>query len=170
VGVDRASIARLDSAGGVRAHPTCSPDLAWPSGSVRPQSADSTSGRRGREFKSPPPDQVRGGFRRWGPEPATIFSNQHGLNLLLVRGHKRFKGGAWRLTVNATDPVTGKRTPVYATVHAPNNKRGAAKADSETVAGRGGWANSTTPLQVYSRFRPARDAELARSLAERLDG
>jgi len=90
--------------------------------------------------------------------------------LLLVRGHKRFKGGAWRLAVNATDPVTGKRTPVYATVHAPNNKRRAAKADSETVAGRGGWANSTTPLQVYSRFRPARDAELARSLAERLDG
>ena len=40
-------------------------------------------------------------------------------------------GGAWRLTVNATDPVTGKRKPVYATVYAPNNKRGAAKADSE---------------------------------------
>jgi len=48
-----------------------------------------------------------------------------------VRGHKRFKAGAWRLTVNAMDPVTGKRKPVYATVHAPNNKRGAAKADSE---------------------------------------
>ncbi|HET6949010.1 MAG TPA: hypothetical protein VFI47_01445 [Acidimicrobiales bacterium] len=48
-----------------------------------------------------------------------------------MRGHKRFKAGAWRLTVNATDPLTGKRKPVYATVHAPNNKRGAAKADSE---------------------------------------
>jgi integrase len=48
-----------------------------------------------------------------------------------VRGHKRFKAGAWRLTVNATDPVTGERKPVYATVHAPNNRRGEAKADSE---------------------------------------
>jgi integrase len=48
-----------------------------------------------------------------------------------VRGHKRFKAGAWRLNVNAKDPVTGKRKPVYATVHAPNNKRGEAKADSE---------------------------------------
>jgi integrase len=43
-------------------------------------------------------------------------------------------------------------------------------ADIETVAGRGGWANSTTPLEVYSHFRPARDGELARQLAERLDG
>ena len=48
-----------------------------------------------------------------------------------MRGHKRFKAGAWRLTVNAKDPVTGKRKPVYATVHAPNNKRGEARADSE---------------------------------------
>jgi hypothetical protein len=44
---------------------------------------------------------------------------------------RSIKAGAWRLTVNAKDPVTGKRKPVYATVHAPNNKRGAAKADSE---------------------------------------
>jgi hypothetical protein len=43
-------------------------------------------------------------------------------------------------------------------------------ADIETVAGRGGWASTTTPLEVYSHFRPARDAELARRLAERLDG
>lgn len=35
--------------------------------------------------------------------------------------------------------------------------------------GRGGWANSTTPLQVYAHFRPARDAELARQLATKLD-
>jgi hypothetical protein len=40
-------------------------------------------------------------------------------------------------------------------------------ADIETVAGRGGWANSTTPLEVYSQFRP--DDQLARQLAERLD-
>jgi integrase len=48
-----------------------------------------------------------------------------------VKGHKRFRAGAWRLTVNATDPVTGKRKPVYRTVHAPNNRRGESKADSE---------------------------------------
>lgn len=48
-----------------------------------------------------------------------------------MRGHKRFRAGAWRLTVNAADPITGKRKPVYATVHAPNNKRGAGIADSE---------------------------------------
>jgi integrase len=48
-----------------------------------------------------------------------------------VKGHKRFRAGAWRLTVNAKDPVTGKRKPVYRTVHAPDTKRGAAKADTE---------------------------------------
>jgi integrase len=42
--------------------------------------------------------------------------------------------------------------------------------DIETVAGRGGWANTTTPLEIYSHFQPARDGELARKLAERLDG
>jgi integrase len=41
--------------------------------------------------------------------------------------------------------------------------------DIETVAGRGGWANTTTPLEIYSHFRPARDTELARRLAQRLD-
>jgi len=43
-------------------------------------------------------------------------------------------------------------------------------ADIDTVASRGGWANSTTPLEVYSHFQPARDADLVRKLAERLDG
>jgi WD40 repeat protein len=33
---------------------------------ARHSSLGHASGRRGREFKSPPPDQVRGGFRRWG--------------------------------------------------------------------------------------------------------
>jgi integrase len=42
--------------------------------------------------------------------------------------------------------------------------------DIETIAARGGWANSTTPLEVYSHFRPARDADLAERLAKRLDG
>jgi hypothetical protein len=38
---------------------------------VRRMSADQTSGRRGREFKSPPPDQDRGGFGA-DREPANI--------------------------------------------------------------------------------------------------
>jgi integrase len=42
--------------------------------------------------------------------------------------------------------------------------------DIETIAARGGWANTTTPLEVYSHFRPARDADLAERLAKRLDG
>jgi integrase len=41
--------------------------------------------------------------------------------------------------------------------------------DVVTIAGRGGWANATTPLQVYSHFQPARDVEAARRLAARLD-
>jgi integrase len=47
-------------------------------------------------------------------------------------GHKRFKDGAWKLTVSAgTDPVTGKRKQVHATVQAPNNGEGAKQADIE---------------------------------------
>jgi integrase len=42
--------------------------------------------------------------------------------------------------------------------------------DIKTVAARGGWANTTTPLEVYSAFVPARDAELALRLAKLLDG
>jgi hypothetical protein len=42
--------------------------------------------------------------------------------------------------------------------------------DIQTLAGRGGWANATTPLQVYAHFQPARDVEAARRLAARLDG
>jgi integrase len=42
--------------------------------------------------------------------------------------------------------------------------------DIKTVAARGGWANATTPLEVYSAFVPARDAELALRLAKLLDG
>lgn len=42
--------------------------------------------------------------------------------------------------------------------------------DIETIASRGGWANTTTPLEIYSHFQPARDGELARKLAGRLDG
>lgn len=42
-------------------------------------------------------------------------------------------------------------------------------ADPNTVAGRGGWADNTTPLAVYGHFQPPRDAALADQLARRLE-
>jgi hypothetical protein len=49
-----------------------------------------------------------------------------------MRGHKRFKDGAWRLTVEASkDPITGKRRAVNRTVRAPNTRAGAQAADVE---------------------------------------
>jgi hypothetical protein len=49
-----------------------------------------------------------------------------------MRGHKRFKDGAWRLIVDAgKDPITGKRRQLNRTVRAPNTRAGAATADVE---------------------------------------
>jgi len=87
--VHRASIARSCSTGGIRAQPPCQSELAQPFGSVRPRSADSTSGRRGREFKSPPPDQVRGGFRCWCRQPADSASAQRAASSRNDRPHCR---------------------------------------------------------------------------------
>ena len=47
-------------------------------------------------------------------------------------GHKRFRAGAWRLTVEGPkDPITGKRRQVHRTVRAPNTKAGEKTADLE---------------------------------------
>jgi hypothetical protein len=52
-------------------------------------------------------------------------------NILGVRGHKRYKDGAWRLVVaNGVDPVTGRRRTIYETVRGPNNRAGAKLADA----------------------------------------
>jgi hypothetical protein len=49
-----------------------------------------------------------------------------------MRGQKRFKDGAWRLTVEASkDPITGKRRAVNRPVRAPNTRAGAQAADVE---------------------------------------
>ena len=49
-----------------------------------------------------------------------------------MAGHKRFRAGAWRLTVEGPpDPITGKRQQVYRTVRAPNTRAGAKAADVE---------------------------------------
>jgi integrase len=48
-----------------------------------------------------------------------------------MKGHKRYRAGAWRLAVAAgTDPVTGRRRSIYDTVSAPNNRAGAKLADA----------------------------------------
>lgn len=48
-----------------------------------------------------------------------------------MRGHKRWRSGAWRLAVFAgIDPVTGKQRYVNETVHAPNSRAGAKAADA----------------------------------------
>jgi hypothetical protein len=44
----------------------------------------------------------------------------------LPSGHQRFKGGSWRLIVDAgKDPVTGRRRQIFRTVRAPNTRAGA---------------------------------------------
>jgi len=49
-----------------------------------------------------------------------------------VKANKRYRDGAWRLTVAAgSDPLTGRRRTVYKTVHAPDNRAGAKQADAE---------------------------------------
>lgn len=41
--------------------------------------------------------------------------------------------------------------------------------DVVTLAGRGGWSNTTTPLEIYAHFQPARDRAAADRLAQVLD-
>ncbi|HZM38356.1 MAG TPA: hypothetical protein VFB94_04535, partial [Acidimicrobiales bacterium] len=49
-----------------------------------------------------------------------------------MTGHKRFRAGAWRLTVEGPpDPITDKRQQVYRTVREPNTRVGVKAADIE---------------------------------------
>jgi hypothetical protein len=49
-----------------------------------------------------------------------------------MAGHKRFRAGAWRPTVEGPrDPITGKRQQVNRTVRAPNTRAGEKVADVE---------------------------------------
>ncbi|MDA8379719.1 MAG: site-specific integrase [Actinomycetota bacterium] len=48
-----------------------------------------------------------------------------------MRGHKRFRAGAWRLVVaNGVDPLTGRRRSIYETVRGSDNRAGAKLADA----------------------------------------
>jgi hypothetical protein len=55
-----------------------------------------------------------------------------GLLAVAAGSHKRFKDGAWRLTIEGrTDPITGRRKQVHRTDRAPGNRAGAKAADLE---------------------------------------
>jgi hypothetical protein len=117
-GVDRASIARSSPAEAVRA----SPQLPLTRHRRTDSSADCRRTRlRDAEVGSsnlPHPTtkgQVRSDTRRCEPTACNLGFQPTWSESLPVRAHKRFRAGAWRLTVNAHDPVTGKRQPIYAT-------------------------------------------------------
>lgn len=62
-----------------------------------------------------------------------LLSDLPGLDMGMkgMRGHKRWRSGAWRLGVFARiDAETGKQRYVNETVHAPNNRVGAKAADA----------------------------------------
>jgi integrase len=91
-----------------------------------------------------------------------------------MKGHKRFRSGAWRLVVFAgTDPVTGDRRNLYETVHAANNRAGTTQADArlaELIAavesgqepergpGRGGISVAELAARWQEAHRPRRNA------------
>jgi len=83
-----------------------------------------------------------------------------------MRGHLYYRAGAWRLVVNAKDPVTGRRKPVHRTVRAPDNQRGRRQAESElaklVAEVEAGQAAPTSGLTI--------DAMLARYVADRSPG
>jgi integrase len=82
-----------------------------------------------------------------------------------MKGHKRFRSGAWRLAVfTGIDPVTGRQRYLHETVHGPNTRAGAKTADARLaqliVAVEEGRAPS-----VRSPRKP--DVLTLRELAER---
>lgn len=84
-----------------------------------------------------------------------------------MRGHKRYRSGAWRLVVFAGwDPATGKRRDLHETVHAPDNRAGAKAADArlaELIAAvesgatppTGDASNGPTVAQLAERWQRA---------------
>ena len=88
-------------------------------------------GRRGREFKSPPPDQVRGGFGAGAEGLPTLFPTNVALNSLLVKGSQAVQGRRLAAHRQRQGPGHGQAEARLRDGPRPNNKRGAAKADSE---------------------------------------
>lgn len=51
-----------------------------------------------------------------------------------MSGHKRYRNGAWRLTVDAGRDALGKRVQLHRTIHAPDNRAGRKQADLALAA------------------------------------
>jgi hypothetical protein len=48
-----------------------------------------------------------------------------------MKGHKRYRSGAWRLVVHTgVGPATGRRRSIHETVHGPENRAGAKAANA----------------------------------------
>ena len=86
-----------------------------------------------------------------------------------MKGSIRWRDGAWRIQVSATDPITGKRTQPQRTVKAPNNRNGRREAESELakfiveIEGRkAAPLRGLTVAQVLERYVVARSPEWPR--------
>lgn len=77
-----------------------------------------------------------------------------------MRGHLRWRAGAWRLTVDAgVDPITRKRRQVHRTVHEPDTKTGRRKAETalarfvtEVETGRAAPRSGVTVDELLERY------------------
>ena len=86
-----------------------------------------------------------------------------------MKGHKRFRSGAWRLAVFAgVDPATGRKQYLFETVRSPNNRMGAKAADLRLAQLIAAVEEGRAPV---ARPLPKADVltlrELAGALAER---
>jgi hypothetical protein len=84
-----------------------------------------------------------------------------------MKGNKRYRNGAWRLTVAAgSDPLTGRRRTVYRTVQAPDNRAGAKAADAELASLIVAVESGRHPEEEEAPTRGPTVAELARAWQE----
>jgi hypothetical protein len=91
---------------------------------------------------------------------------QHSWCCAVLRGHKRFRSGAWRLAVAAgLDPATGRRRSLYETVNAPDNRAGAKLADARLAELIAAVESGRAPEPSGGRSEPT-VAELAAAWQE----
>jgi integrase len=82
-----------------------------------------------------------------------------------MKGHKRFRSGAWRLAVFAgVDPDTGRKRYLFETVRTPNNRMGAKAADARLAQLVAAVEEGRAPA---ARPSPKADVLTLRALAAR---
>lgn len=82
-----------------------------------------------------------------------------------MKGHKRFRSGAWRLAVFAgVDPHTGRKRYLFETVRTPNNRMGAKAADARLAQLVAAVEEGRAPA---ARPSPRADVLTLRALAAR---